>query len=229
MKLFAEYTESETMSSIMGSSRLLILGAGGNGKVILEIAELSGRYDEIVFFDDNPDVKQCGTAPVIGTSNDFFSLVESGCDVFIAVGNCSLRSKLTNMLGNVHMPSLIHPAAVVSRTAEIGRGTVVMAGAIINPSARIGDGCIINSNAVVEHDCMVGNFSHISVSACLAGSVHVGESCFIGAGATVINNINICSECTIGAGAVVVKDISLSGIYVGVPAMQKTARVGGGE
>ena len=211
----------------MKPNRLCILGAGGHGKVILEIAELSGRYDEIVFFDDDPEVRQCGTAPVVGNSYDFFNLREDECDVFIAIGNCSLRSRLTNMLGDVHMPSLIHPAAVVSKTAEIGRGTVVMAGAIINPSARIGDGCIINSNAVVEHDCMVGNFSHVSVSACLAGSVHVGESCFVGAGATVINNISICPRCTIGAGAVVVKDISISGVYVGVPTMLKTGMGGG--
>ncbi len=212
----------------MKTTRLCILGAGGHGKVILEIAELSGCYDEIVFFDDDSRVRHCGSAPVVGTSADFFNLREDECDFFIAIGNCSLRAKLTNMLGNVHMPSLVHPAAVVSKTAEIGRGTVVMAGAIINPSARIDDGCIINSNAVVEHDCEVGDFSHISVSASLAGSVHVGETCFVGAGATVINNINICPGCTIGAGAVVVKDIVESGVYIGVPAALLEKPLGGG-
>ena len=212
----------------MKSNRLCILGAGGHGKVILEIAELSGRYDEIVFFDDDPRVGQCVSAPIVGTSKDFFNLREDECDFFVAIGNCSLRAKLTNMLGNVHMPSLVHPAAVVSKTAEIGRGTVVMAGAIINPSARIGEGCIINTNAVVDHDCEVGDFSHISVSASLAGSVHVGETCFVGAGATVINNINVCPGCTIGAGAVVVNDIMGSGVYIGVPAALLEKPLGGG-
>ena len=209
---------------------LCILGAGGHGKVVLEIARLSGTYNDIVFFDDDITVKSCLDAPVVGMSQDFFNMSVNGNDFFVAIGNSQLRVDTMKKLGPMaHLPVLVHPAATISSSACIEAGTVVMAGAIINPSVSIGEGCIINSNAVIEHDCTIGSFSHVSVAAALAGSVHIGDFCFIGAGSTVINNVEICSSCTIGAGAVVTKDITESGIYVGVPAKIIKPTIGGGN
>lgn len=197
-------------------SKLVIVGASGHGKVIADIAKLNG-YDNIVFLDDDETVKECAGYPVVGVSCAF-SQVER--DVVIAIGNAKIRNRLQEQYEShgFYLVTLIHPNATVADTAEIGAGSVVMAGAVINPYAKIGRGCIVNTCASVDHDCAVEDFVHVAVGAHLCGTVNVGAYTWIGAGATVSNNISICSECMIGAGAVVVKDIEEKGTYVGVPA-----------
>ena len=193
--------------------RLLIIGASGHGKVAADIARLNG-YQEIAFLDDDPEVKRCGRYPVIGTSRD---AGDSDCGIFVAIGNAEIRRSIQRSVSRERIVTLIHPSAVVS-DAQIGRGTVVMAGAVINPGAMIGEGCIINTSSSVDHDCRVADFVHIAVGAHIAGNVTIGGGTWIGAGATVSNNVSICPGCMIGAGAVVVKDIEASGTYAGVPA-----------
>lgn len=197
-------------------SKLVIVGASGHGKVIADIAKLNG-YDNIVFLDDDETVKECAGYPVVGVSCAF-SQVER--DVVIAIGNAKIRSRLQAQYEShgFHLVTLIHPNATVADTAEIGAGSVVMAGAVINPYAKIGRGCIVNTCASVDHDCEVGDYVHVAVGAHLCGTVSIGSHTWIGAGATVSNNISICPECMIGAGAVVVKGIEKAGTYVGVPA-----------
>lgn len=192
--------------------RLLIIGASGHGKVVADIARLNG-YQEIVFLDDNPEVKQCGQYPVIGTSSDVSNIDE---DVVVAIGNAKVRRRIQQSVNSEHLVTLIHPSAVVSN-AQIGCGTVVMAGAVINPGSIIGEGCIINTSSSVDHDCRIGDYVHIAVGAHIAGSVGISDETWIGAGATVSNNVMICGGCMIGAGAVVVEDIMELGTYVGVP------------
>lgn len=114
--------------------------------------------------------------------------------------------------------TLIHPNATVADSAQIGVGSVVMAGAVINPYAKLGKGCIVNTCDSVDHDCEVRDYVHVAVGAHLCGTVSIGEYTWVGAGATVSNNISICPECMIGAGAVVVKNIEEAGAYVEVPA-----------
>lgn len=193
--------------------RLLIIGASGHGKVVADIARLNG-YQEIAFLDDDPEVRSCGKYPVIGTSRTAKD-IDGG--VFVAIGSAKVRRRIQQSVNSERIVTLIHPNAVVS-DAQIGRGTVVMAGAVINPGAVIGEGCIINTSSSVDHDCRIGDYVHIAVGAHVAGSVEIGGETWIGAGATVSNNVSICAGCMIGAGAVVVDDIMEPGTYVGVPA-----------
>lgn len=193
--------------------KLAIIGASGHGKVIADIALRLG-YDEIFFFDDNENVKECAGFPVIGKCEDSFKVEY---DKIVAIGNSKIREKFQSQIKTV---TLIHPEAVISRRVEIGEGTVVMAGAVINSDAVIGKGCIINTGASVDHDCVIGDYCHISVGAHVAGTCMIGKRTWIGAGAIVKNNVNICSDCIIGAGAVVIKKIYCSGTYIGVPAKE---------
>lgn len=192
--------------------KLIIIGAGGHGRVVSETAKLNG-YEVIDFLDD------ADNQYTIGKVADFIKYIGTA-DFTVAIGNNAVRMKIQSELikSGANVASLIHPNATVSESASIGKGTVVMAGAVINAGAVVGDGAIINTCASVDHDCRIGNFSHISVGARICGTVVIGNCTWIGAGATVINNINICGGSTVGAGAVVVKDINESGTYVGVPA-----------
>lgn len=197
--------------------RLLILGGGGHGRVVADIARLNG-YEDIGFLDDSAD---CGPLPFprLGKCEDAVRYVADS-DFIVAIGNAAVRRNFQERIAAAggNPVTLIHPRAVVASSAVIGRGSVVMAGAVINPDARIGGGVIVNTAGTVDHDCEVGDFVHVSVGAHLCGTVKVGSGTWIGAGATVINNISICGNCMIGAGAVVVRDIRQPGTYVGIPA-----------
>lgn len=210
------------MTEISKTKKLIIIGAGGHGKVIADIAALNG-YREIVFLDNDPGIKECEGYPVMGPDS---MAEELEGDLFIAIGNAELRRKLTERYDGRTFPLLIHPAAVIAGSAVIGEGTVVMAGAVVNPGTAVGKGCILNTACSVDHDCVVGDYCHISVGAHLCGTVDVGEGSWIGAGTIVSNNLNICPGVMTGAGAVVVKDIAEKGIYTGVPAkkMKKPAQ-----
>lgn len=200
-------------------NRLVILGAGGHGKVVADIASRTG-YADIAFLDDSPVLEKVLGFPVLGPI-DLYTELDS--TVFhVAMGNASTRKDIQEEVVSKgrRVVSLIHPNAVIADSARIGEGTVVMAGAVINPGAVIGDGCIINTCSSVDHDCVIGNFVHVAVGAHVAGAAMIGDSTWIGAGAIVSNDVSICPNCTIGAGAVVVRSIEVPGVYVGTPAQQ---------
>ena len=193
---------------------IVILGAGGHGRVVLDIALLNG-YENAIFLDDSDrsDVE------VVGKTNEFKKYIKE-YDFFVAIGNNVVRERITSMLveNNAELATLVHPSAQIGSNVRLGKGTVVVAGAVINTGAVIGEGVIVNTSSSVDHDDVISDYCHISVGSHLAGNVSVGKRCFIGAGATVINNVSICDDCMIGAGAVVVKNVCEKGTYVGVPA-----------
>ena len=195
---------------------LLIIGAGGNGKVISDIAKLNG-YENISFLDDNAENKECCGYPVLGSCSQF---LDYNCDMIVSIGNSKIRQIFIEKLekANKNIVSLIHPNVVIGSNVNIGIGTVIMAGVVINSSTTIGKGCIINTSSSLDHDNIIKDYVHISPGAHTSGTVSIGDRTWIGTGAVVINNINICSDCIIGAGAVVTKDILVSDTYVGIPA-----------
>ncbi len=196
------------------SKKLYIIGAGGHGRVIADLAVRCG-YTEIAFLDDHAE-GDCLGFPIVGTGKDIPAFCGESCEFFIAIGGNEARKTLAEAY-EVPYATLIHPSAQVGMEVSIGAGTAVMAGAVVSPCARIGRHCIINSGAVVEHDNVLADYVHISPRAALGGTVAVGEGTHIGIGACVKNNVSICGGCVIGAGAAIVKSISQAGVYVGVP------------
>lgn len=196
-------------------NRLIIVGAGGHGKVIADNAVKNG-YTDICFVDDHA-VGVCMGFPIIGTGEVLAELNDGKTDFVIGIGNNAVRKKISEKY-DINWITLIHPSAQIAMNVSIGKGTVVMANVVINVCTTIGEHCIINTSAVVEHDNVVGDYVHISPGAKLSGTVTVGKHTWIGTGASIINNVDICDSCIIGAGTVVVKGIKESGTYVGVPA-----------
>lgn len=188
---------------------MYLFGASGHGKVIKEIIEANGQVVE-AFVDDNLSVnKLCGKKVLHGETELSPMIVSIGV-------NC-IRKKVVEKL-HCKFGIAIHPTAVVSPSAKIGEGTVVMAGAIINADTVVGKHCIINTGASVDHECVIADYCHIAPHATLCGQVHVGEGTLVGVGVCVIPCINIGSWCTIGAGAAVTKNIESNMKEVGVPA-----------
>jgi len=199
-------------------NRLIIVGAGGHGRVIADNALKNGYKD--IFFVDDKSTGECIGFPIIGTTDNLEDFNDGKTDFIIGIGNNEIRKNISEKY-NVNWVTIIHPSAIIGIDVSIGKGTVVMASAVINTSTSVGCHSIINTNAVVEHDNFIGSYTHISPAAALGGTVCIGEQVHIGIGAAISNNIKVCSNCVVGAGAVVVKDITKRGIYFGVPAREK--------
>lgn len=205
---------------IQFSKKLLIIGAGGHGRVAADVASAMGIYQEISFLDDAvPDVKPA--FPIIGRVEDARSYA-SEWNFFVAIGNGLDRKKITEKLEKekATFEVLIHPSAILGTDVSIGEGSIVMPGVIVNNHSTIGKSVILNTSCSVDHDCVVGDHCHVAVGAHLCGMVQVGNDVLIGAGAIVINNVSICGNSIIGAGATVIRDIHFPGTYSGVPAKQ---------
>lgn len=196
-------------------NKLIIIGAGGHGRVIADNAQKNG-YTDICFVDDRM-TGRCMDFPIVGTIADIPELNDGKTEFIIGIGNNVVRKKIAE---NYCVPwaTLVHPSAQIATHVSLGRGTVVMAGAVINVCTKVGEHCIINTCAVIEHDNIIENYVHISPNAALGGTVCVGECSWIGLGVNVINNVSVCPNCIVGAGAVVIKDILKYGTYIGVPA-----------
>lgn len=199
--------------------KLMIIGASGHGKVVVDIAIRMNNWKQIVFLDDDASIKECMGLSVVGKTADAFKFTNEA-DIFVAVGNNEIRKNVQNDLesAGVKPPLLIHPSATIGSEVDIGIGSVIMAGVVINSASKIGKGCIINTAATVDHDNKIADYVHISPGVHLAGMVEIGNKTWIGIGSVVSNNLTITGNCKIGAGAVVVKDITEPGTYVGVPA-----------
>ncbi|AYG44002.1 acetyltransferase [Pseudomonas sp. Leaf58] len=201
-------------------NRLAILGASGHGKVVADAAALCG-WTHIDFFDDAwPERSVCGAWSIVGGSTQLLAAVDAYEGVVVAIGNNAIRrakQQLLEQAGAV-MATIIHPAAVVSKHARLGAGSVVFATAVINPFCEVGDGAILNTGCSVDHDCSLGAFVHVSPGARLAGQVQVGDESWVGIGACVRQLTSIGAHVTVGAGAVVVSTVADHLTVVGVPA-----------
>ena len=192
---------------------MYLFGASGHGKVIKDILNANGIKVE-AFVDDNPNVNECGGRPVLHDAMGLSPMI-------VSIGVNRIRKMIVERLrannSAIEFATAIHPSAVISPSAKIGEGTVVMAGAVINADAVIGNHCIVNTGATVDHDCVIGDYCHIAPGANVSGGTHIGEGTWIGVGACVIQCLNIGKWSFIGAGSVVVKDVSDGVVAYGNP------------
>ncbi len=190
-----------------------LYGAGGHSKVVLDAMQVA-QIDCAGFIDDK-DISAWLGLPVFKID----SLVNK--DVIylhIAIGDCKAREYIAVKLTHVKFFNVVHPAAILAKTAQIGVGNFLAANSIVATGARVGNHCIINHAAVVDHDCVVSDFCHISPQSCLGGGVKLGKGVLIGAGAIVLPNLIIADYAIIGAGAVVIKNVATGMTVVGNPA-----------
>lgn len=193
---------------------LRIIGAGGHGRVLADIASAMG-YSDIAFLDaEFPDFARSGAWDVIGTPADI-----DNSEYALGIGDNQTRMGLLESIP-CDLATLIHPAATVSPHAQIGAGCVICAGAIIGPFAKLGAGCIINTGASVDHDCVLSDGVHISPGARLGGGVFVGARAWVGIGAVVREYKSIGADAMIGAGAALTLDVPNGARVGGVPAKE---------
>ena len=202
---------------------VVVFGAGGHAKVVIDVLRASG-HRVVAVFDDNPALHQqkFHGCDVLGASADLaaFANRQHVQHFFVAIGNNRLRQQLAQQWSQLGLTAAtaIHPSAVIADSVIIGAGTVVMAGVCINADTVIGEQVIINTRASIDHDCRIETAVHIAPAVALCGGVTVGERTLIGVGTSVIPLIHIGCDVVIGAGSAVVCSISSGQTAVGVPA-----------
>ena len=181
------------------SKSIYIYGASGHGLVVADVAKSCG-YEDIVFLDDDKS-KGFLTFDDIKENRDYH--------IAFGIGNNQIRAKLYKKVkeNGFFTPILIHPSSIISPSARIEEGTVVMPNVVVNAKAYIGKCVILNSSCVVEHESIIGDFVHISPKVSIAGDVKIGDFTHIGIGSSIIQCLEIGKNSIIGAGSVVVKNI----------------------
>ena len=198
--------------------KLAIIGCGGHGKVVADIAEKLG-YD-VSFFDDDLEKQKKNT--VLG---NFKSLLSNNDfeNCFVAIGDNKIRSEHLYKLkeASKKMLSLIDPSAIIAKDVLIGDGSVIMPNVSINSGAQIGEGAIVNTSAVIEHDCLIGDYAHICPGAVIAGNVKIGDASQVGINASLIPGLIIGDNVSIGAGSVILQNVSPNSVVYGNPGKAK--------
>jgi acetyltransferase EpsM len=202
--------------------KLIIWGAGGHGKVVLDIARAMELFTNIVFVDDActlPGQSFCD-CQLLPSCEGMETLKAGGHTSFIvAIGKNRARERRFQeaLQQGLEAATLIHPSAVVSGSAHIGAGTVVMPRVVVNADAVIGKNCILNTGVIVEHDCQIGDHVHLAPGVTLGGKVTVETHAMLGIGTIVLPGGTIGEAAIIGAGAVVLDSAPPAAISVGVP------------
>lgn len=189
--------------------KVTLYGAGGHCKVVIDILQSLG-YEVTQVVDDSPNASSILNIPLLlpGKSYD---------NVIVSIGNCQVREQIVNNITANKYITAIHPTAIVSKTAKIGKGTVIVQGAIVQACSIIGDHCIVNTKASIGHDVMLKDFVHVASGATICGGATIGKGTWIGAGSVVKQGVKIGENCMIGAGSVVVKDIPDNVVAYGNP------------
>lgn len=211
-------------SGLQSSERVVILGAGGHGRVVLDILLAQRRYSVVGFLDNNQDIlgRRIDGVPVVGT----IDAAAEACDrhnatsVIVAIGDNGARRGIARQLeqAGLRLLSAIHPTAAVARNATIGRNVVIAAGVVVCAHCQIGDSVILNTGCIVDHQTMIGEGSHICPGVRIAGRVVVEPGTFVGIGATIVPRVTVGCEAIVGAGSVVLEDVPPMATVVGVPA-----------
>jgi sugar O-acyltransferase (sialic acid O-acetyltransferase NeuD family) len=204
---------------------IIIIGAGGHSKVLIDILEENNELNILGLLDDNKDIhgQVFLNKKVLGPIESIKYYDPTNTRFVLSIGNNQVRRKLFDKITSWgFIPyNAISKDVVISRYAKLGRGLVINAGVKIHPDVHIGDNVILGMNATISHDSIIERDVHISPGVHLTGSVFVATGVDIGTGAVVIPGVKIGKDSVIGAGAVVTKNVPDNVMVAGVPAIIK--------
>jgi sugar O-acyltransferase (sialic acid O-acetyltransferase NeuD family) len=203
-----------------GAGSLLIFPFNGNAFEALDCLGLAHHF--LGFVDDTPEkqgVSQRGHPVFTRAAFDKWPQAQVLAVAGSALSYRTRRAVIEGLGLQAHrFASVIHPRAVVSPLASIGRNCLIMAGVVVTSNAVIGDHVCILPNTVIHHDVSIGAWSLIGANVTVAGHTQIGENCYIGSGSSLMNGLRIGDGALIGLGSTVIKNVSANVRVVGNPA-----------
>lgn len=202
---------------------LVIVGAGGHGREMLDIVDARGRRREFAGFVDDADLTVVALERLAARSAEVAGgvewLVRAGLDYVVGIGSSAARRDIVRRLaGAAGRPvTLVHPTASVGSVPRLGEGVVIGAHATITTNVVLGHHTHVNVGCAVQHDSQLGDFVTVSPGVFINGDVVIGSDVFLGTGAIVTRGTTIGDGATIGAGAVVLGDVAPGDLVLGVP------------
>ena len=164
---------------------LLILGAGGYGRTVADVAGQTGQFDDIFFLDDN-----CAAPDVLGKCEEFARFRDGQTAFYPAFGNNEGRLTWLYRLqeADCTIPAIIHPTAYVSPTAQVESGAVILPHAVVNTNCVVKAGCIVNCGAIVDHGCILEEGVHICLGAIVKAENRIPGKMKVEAGVVIERN-----------------------------------------
>lgn len=204
---------------MLDKNSVAIMGYSGHAYVVLEAAQLMGLRCS-AYCERSQAVYNPYNLNYIGFEGENNFNWDLAAAFILGIGENVLRSKIGNLIRsrNKELLNVVHPSAIISSTAEIGKGVFIGTNAIIHSLASIGNYCILNSASIIEHECRIGNAVHIAPAAVLTGNVSIGENSFIGANSVIRQGVEVGQNVIIGAGSTVINNIPNHQVWVGNPA-----------
>jgi len=208
---------------------MMIIGAKGFAKEVLQVLFQLSAIDEVVFFDDiSTDLpallyEKFEIIRNFEGAKYYFQNIDKRFTIGLGqpqVREC-LAKKFEKLSGQI--TTVISPKADVGAfNTVIGNGVNIMTGTVITNDVQIAEGCLINLNCTIGHDTHIGKFTEFSPGVHISGNCKIGSFCIFGTGAVVLPKVKIGDNVTVGAGAVVTKDIGNNEVVVGIPARMIT-------
>jgi len=220
---FTRFYKTNPIFVRISRMKVVIIGAGGHGRVVLDILRTNHQFEVVGFLDSNPAIHHSivDGIEVLGDLSLIPSFADLGISgALVAIGDNRIRQTYAETLEKtgIGLISAIHPSSCIADSARIGKNVVICAGANICAHVAIEDSAILNTSCIIDHESRIGAASHICPGVRMAGHVVTEPAAFVGIGATLIQNITIGEAAVIGAGAVVINDVPAYATVVGVPA-----------
>ena len=203
---------------------MIIIGAKGFAKQLVEIFFQQNKTDSLFFFDDvsNDIPDTIYEITVLRNRNVVREIFASGRTEFcLGIGTPQHRKTLANefeSLGGKLTSVISEHSHIASKVKHIGNGVTILPGVILENDVTIQDGVLLNSLCSIHHDSFIGSYSEISPGARILGNCYIGNECIIGANAVILPKLTVHDEAVVGAGAVVTKNVLGQTTVVGVPA-----------
>lgn len=198
---------------------IIVYGAGGHGKSLVDMLHALGTYRIIGFIDDGQNVKRTFMGlPVLGGRETLSRLHDQGTRMAVnavgGIGNIAIRVQVYRWLAEAGFvcPTVVHPTAYVEPSAALSPGVQVFPHAYVGSGVNVGFGAIVNTGSILSHDCTLSDYVNIAPGTILAGEVQVGEGTLIGMGVTVNLQVIIGAGARVGNGATVKADVPENGV-----------------
>ena len=202
---------------------MIIVGAKGFAKELLEILYRDYHYKDISFYDDLtqglPD-KLFGKFPIIKSKGELSGTLKRNAYFALGVGIPKVRYQLDKLFtsnGGIIKTIISNNATVGSFDTEVSDGCTIMDGVLISNNVRVGHGCLINAHAIIAHDSVIGKYADIAPKVTISGNCKVGDYVSIGTGALLLPGVQIGNNVVIGAGSVIKNNIPDNSLVIGAP------------